>query len=421
MLVQCSERLYSVNKNILFPSFRDGVRYLYIEKDGESIPYFIKNEYINILEKLGKKEFAIDKIKHLYGESVIDALIEKKFIIAIGEEPCINKEDLADQKRLSRYNRKLTVSRTPLVAKFEVTYKCNYKCEYCYVDADNYSNYQYLAYKDIKRILDELKAVGVVNLFITGGEPLKHPEIVQILKYADELGFILTLQTNGALITEELAQILRNLRHFSIGISFHSHDSNEFDEFTRVNGSYLNTIRAIDIMKKNYIRFVAKLTVTSHNKHSVLKTIQYFENNNIPFEIYTQILPNVSDSKSTTDFICDYDIIKDLYTIGAIKFRKSMCSALITKCWISPNGDVYPCELVRTKIGNLLEADFNIIWENEKSNEILNSDLYSQPDQCMNCKNEKYCTRCLAYLNYDNWKSGLSQFCMKAEIISNLE
>src|SRR3954470_499708 len=90
----------------------------------------------------------------------------------------------------------------PWVAHLYVTEQCNLDCHYC----NEYDNsIPHPAVADLRKWMDHIRALGVVRIGFQGGEPLKHPEIVALIRYAKSIGFAeVSMSTNGFLLTPEL-------------------------------------------------------------------------------------------------------------------------------------------------------------------------------------------------------------------------
>ena len=74
----------------------------------------------------------------------------------------------------------------PWVAHLYVTEQCNLDCHYC----NEYDNsIPHPAVADLKKWMDHIRELGVVRIGFQGGEPLKHPDIVELVRYAKSLGF----------------------------------------------------------------------------------------------------------------------------------------------------------------------------------------------------------------------------------------
>ena len=92
----------------------------------------------------------------------------------------------------------------PWVAHLYVTEQCNLDCHYC----NEYDNsIPHPAVSDLKKWMDHIRALGVARIGFQGGEPLKHPDIVELVGYAKSLGFCsVSMSTNGFLLNRELSR-----------------------------------------------------------------------------------------------------------------------------------------------------------------------------------------------------------------------
>ena len=90
----------------------------------------------------------------------------------------------------------------PWAAHLYVTEQCNLDCHYCN-EYDNSIPNPNVA--DLKKWMDHIRALGVARIGFQGGEPLKHPEIAELVRYAKSVGFSpVSMSTNGFLLTRQL-------------------------------------------------------------------------------------------------------------------------------------------------------------------------------------------------------------------------
>ena len=82
----------------------------------------------------------------------------------------------------------------------EITSKCNLHCRHCY-NSSSSENTAHLSRETISTCLEYFSNNNVLDLTISGGEPLLHPDIVNILQDAHERGFRTLLATNGTLLS----------------------------------------------------------------------------------------------------------------------------------------------------------------------------------------------------------------------------
>jgi len=94
--------------------------------------------------------------------------------------------------------------RAPIEAQLIVTRRCNLSCGYC-SEYDSIS--QVIPLDMLKRRIDVLHRLGVVNIALLGGEPLLHPDLPEIVAYGSRRAQV-SITTNGFLLTEALIRRL---------------------------------------------------------------------------------------------------------------------------------------------------------------------------------------------------------------------
>jgi MoaA/NifB/PqqE/SkfB family radical SAM enzyme len=93
----------------------------------------------------------------------------------------------------------------PLQCSLYVTDQCNLDCAYC-TEYDNSRPHPSL--DDLKRWLTKIRDLGTLRVALVGGEPLMHPDIVEVVAHARAVGLAVSLTTNGFLLTKPLVQAL---------------------------------------------------------------------------------------------------------------------------------------------------------------------------------------------------------------------
>src|SRR3954467_11851534 len=91
--------------------------------------------------------------------------------------------------------------RKPLQCSIYLTDRCNLDCSYC-TEYDNSRPHPKL--EDLKIWIRKIRELGTMRIALVGGEPLLHPDVVEIVRYCRELGFATSLTTNGFLLTRKL-------------------------------------------------------------------------------------------------------------------------------------------------------------------------------------------------------------------------
>ena len=155
-----------------------------------------------------------------------------------------------------RIHQKVVESRLPIGGSIEITSRCNLSCTHCYINIppnDAKERERELSLKEICNIFDTIAEEGCIWLLITGGEPLVRKDFLEIYTYAKKKGFLITLFTNGTLITKELADYLRDWPPFSTEITVYGRTKEIYERVTGVPGSYDRCMRGIELLLERKI------------------------------------------------------------------------------------------------------------------------------------------------------------------------
>jgi PqqA peptide cyclase len=123
----------------------------------------------------------------------------------------------------------------PLWLLMELTYRCPLHCVFCYNPTDFATTGPELATEDWLRVLREARALGAVQLGLSGGEPLARDDLEVIVAEARSLGFYSNLITSGIGMTEARIAALKRagLDHIQLSFQDSSREMNDFLSSTR--------------------------------------------------------------------------------------------------------------------------------------------------------------------------------------------
>ncbi|MEA2054773.1 MAG: PqqD family peptide modification chaperone [Candidatus Thermoplasmatota archaeon] len=151
---------------------------------------------------------------------------------------------------------------TPIQASVELTMACNLKCRHCYANSGT-SKSNELSTEEFLDIFSKLYKVGVVRVTLTGGEPLLHNDLPEILEFCFKK-FHLQLLTNGIGVTEKIA---RQLSRYIVTtqLSLDGDNSKTHDYMRGKKGVFEKTIKAIKILVRHRVPTVVAMSVTPFN------------------------------------------------------------------------------------------------------------------------------------------------------------
>lgn len=327
----------------------------------------------------------------------------------------------------------------PFDVTFELTYDCNLKCVHCYQDN---TDRNLLSTEEIYQVLNDLRDMGCFNLAFTGGEIFLRKDIIEIIRRAAELDFVLRLFTNATLITKETAQLLsefkRNIQF--IEISVYGSTPQNHDRVTNKDGTFKDTMNAIKHLKENGIRVLCKTPIMTLNVDDFLAITKLCSDIEVKHSYSMLMYPTLNGNKEPIDYrinneqmkeILEYDTIKNLDNINnqeAFKkflnpgeYEEEVCGAATRILNITPTGNVTPCIILPTSLGNVKETRLKDIWFNSLSTKNFRkivSEGYG--DECKSCESFNVCSKCLglSFLENGDYKEPSREFCKITETMT---
>ena len=140
-------------------------------------------------------------------------------------------------------------SKSPFIVIWETTRACALACVHCRADAIPRRSPNELNNDEAYRLIDEVAALSTPPpLFVlTGGDPMRRPDLVEVVRYARESGLIVALTPSGtAAVTRSRLMQLKEAGLSRIAVSLDGPDAETHDAFRRVRGSYAWTMKIVE-------------------------------------------------------------------------------------------------------------------------------------------------------------------------------
>ncbi len=183
---------------------------------------------------------------------------------------------LSSRKVLSVMKRALTPNR-PYHAQWMLTRRCNYRCRGCNVWR-NQENSEELSVEEIKKGLEALRQLGVMELVLSGGNPLLREDIGEIIDYASQF-FITTVYDNGSLALEKIDAL--RAADF-VAISLDTLDEKKNDYVKGVPGAWKKAMKAVETLRDEGIFVGVSPTISQLNLHEIVSFTRYFTDRDVP-------------------------------------------------------------------------------------------------------------------------------------------
>ncbi|NLX49131.1 MAG: SynChlorMet cassette radical SAM/SPASM protein ScmF [Methanospirillum sp.] len=163
---------------------------------------------------------------------------------------------------------------------FYLTPECNLACRHCWI-APRFRNVStatdYLPLPLFESVIEQAIPLGLVGIKLTGGEPLLHPEILAILEIARERDLEVSVETNGILVTPEIAGSLARCKNLSISVSLDGVDAETHEWVRGVRGSFEAACRGFRTLVEAGIRPQVIMSLFRRNADQVERLIAMAE------------------------------------------------------------------------------------------------------------------------------------------------
>ena len=270
------------------------------------------------------------------------------------------------------------------------TYACNFKCAYCEASAGLPAQNE-LSTQEAFAMVDDLAAMGVKRLAVSGGEPLVRKDIIDVMSHAHASGLKLGLVSNGYLVPKRW----RDLKKFDYFLYFTSIDGlPDYHDRVRKDNSFRQVMKSLELFSSIRVQSrIINTVVHQENFHQLEKLFCLLKDsgatrwhlvpimavgraaNDTLYALTGRMLKQLAGfirAHTSTEFAVDFGeactyigcFIKE--PIGNPFF----CGAGLTRCAVMPDGEVLGCQTVydnRFSEGSIRNKPFSRIWKEEFS------------------------------------------------------
>ncbi len=289
------------------------------------------------------------------------------------------REQLAKEKprayeKVMQFAEKIKRGESIAFVALQYNYRCNFRCVHCSIKRfQDGRKTRSLTPDDVREFARQADELGLVNICITGGEPLIFPDLDQIFEALDPKKFHITMDTNGWFLDDAMAQRLKNLGLDKTQISLDSLDAETHDAFRRHPGAHARVIQAIDSCLKFGIRPVLATVVTKQRVRSdeFIEYLEFAKSKGIAtYVTYAKPIGSwqgnfdVLVDRADMDYMRELEKHYDVFThltpsygmdLGCIAVKRMIC--------VTQFGDILPCAYIQTSLGNIFEEPLKDIIE----------------------------------------------------------
>ncbi|HDK7162297.1 TPA: radical SAM protein [Clostridium botulinum] len=301
---------------------------------------------------------------------------------------------------------------TPDMVCIELTHSCPLKCKHCFLDA---GAGEMINNELLERICKEAIELGVELIQLTGGEPLLHPKVFDIIDYILENNTEVHLFTSGFLCDSEILSKLEKYKDKKLVVQISIDGLEEHhNEFRGNENSFKNALKLIKFLTSNNIQTVVGTCITEQSYDEIDKLCSLLKELGVNRHRISTIsergrsitnnlvssgtkIKKVKDIKKLLSEKYNSDNFKVMYNEEQeielnLKYIKN-CGMGQTMLKIDPKGDVYPCVMCDRCTDTLINKSLKTILE-KYSNDFSKIEK-PHNKYCSDCNSKDLCNGCI--------------------------
>lgn len=268
-----------------------------------------------------------------------------------------------------------------------LTYRCNNRCVHCYNEASR-------AKKEIttsqwKQALERVWNLGIPHVVFTGGEPTLREDLPELVVYAEQLGLITGLNTNGRRLADQafLDRLVdAGLDH--VQITLESHEETIHDQITAAPNAWAQTTAGIRNALKTPLFVMTNTTLLKSNSGKLKETLEFLATLGVPTVGLNGLIYS-GRGAATNEEIAESEleallVIAKAHTAQSgqrlIWYTPTLychfnpiesglgvkgCTAALYNMCVEPDGGVLPCQSYYQPLGDFLNDDWDSIWNHD--------------------------------------------------------
>ncbi len=275
----------------------------------------------------------------------------------------------------------------PVLAEIALTYRCQNRCTFCYASApERGRRVAAMSTAQVKTVIDKIvEQARVPSLSFTGGEPTLRRDLAELVDYGHSRGLWVNLITNGIRCAQpRFVAALKQAGLDSAQVSLEAGDAVAHDLVVGRPGAFERTVKGISALKEAGVRVHTNTTINRLNRdalHGLIDLVARLGLEHLSMNMvirtgeavgqpdigYTEIGPLVLDLKKHAEdkglrFVWYSPVPMCLFNPAAYGLGSPSCAAADGLLSIAPDGAVLPCSSFEQGVGNLLQEEFEAVW-----------------------------------------------------------
>lgn len=324
-------------------------------------------------------------------------------------------------------HKKASAARIPLSGSFELTPVCNMSCRMCYVRMTRQQQEAIAPLHSAEEWLSlaaEAKKHGLLYLLLTGGEPFLHPQFRQILSGLHQMGFVISINSNGTMIDEACVQWLKECPPNRINITLYGASDETYHRLCGNPNGFAQVTRGIELLMEAGISVKLNYSITPYNAADFDAIMGYAREKELPVQASSYMFPPLRRDPTMVGLNDRFTPEEAAYYAAKIEASLSgeetfltrpdaelppmsgdldevcgetgdimRCRAGRCSFWVTWEGRLMPCGMLPVQgEKSVFEHDFIQCWQDAVSA----VDTIRLPAKCHTCQLKEACHSCAA-------------------------
>ena len=318
---------------------------------------------------------------------------------------------------------KADLARIPIAGNIELLPLCNMDCKMCFAKMTKEqmeSHAPMHSYKEWLKVAKEMSDAGMLFLLLTGGETFLYPHFKELYLGLKKLGIIVSINTNGTLITKEIVDYLASDPPRRLNITLYGASDETYAKLCNNPKGFTQVMHGIKLLKEKNIDIKLNCSLTPFNIHEQEKIYQIAVDLDLPIDMGYYMFPplrenNISNvayrltAKQAAQAKFNFEKLKRKpeemkeYVSNILNIYRTYeqktdytkgytCRSGNSVFWVNYDGTMSACSFTYDYQINIFENNFVESWQ-KLVNHVSNSKLSRK---CHDCKKRILCGRCAA-------------------------
>ncbi len=316
-----------------------------------------------------------------------------------------------------------SAQKIPINGSIELLPLCNMNCDMCYVRLSREEMERQGRLRTAEEwlaVARQMRDAGTLFLLLTGGEPLIYPEFKPLYLALRELGFLITINTNGTLIDEDWAAFFGQHKPRRINVTLYGADEQAYASLCHYPDGFARVTRGVSLLREQGVEVKLAISLTPQNAGDLdrlfaigaqVGTPVYVDTymvpaereRSLPFNQQARLSPEEAARKRVRSFLLTGGSQKLLeFSARHLAMIRQMpkpqlpnrmtCLAGSCSFTINWQGQMRPCVVMSSPAADVFEMGFDAAWQHirKEADDIILSET------CAACPLRALCCTCAA-------------------------